>query len=911
MEFARPLPLRTIIQNFLEYILDSVTNDIIISSSPPSSYNYFLFKHPNITEPEEGYAIESAKMFGLKLIYYKKGWAIKASRAREQFSEIKNFVYRTFANPLLDIFIPSEDFRIEKIIKPVKHRLRLPAIDKTEKLKEFYNFTDEELQIIFKSYKEKFGRNPNIIEAGTFAQYWSEHCRHKTINGKYVVDGKPVFPNLLKETIFEVTRKLNKKWCVSVFKDNSGIIDVDGKLCICAKVETHNHPSSIEPYSGAATGIGGVIRDIIGTGKGAKPIASIDAFLVGNIADRNNKTANLIWEPYNLLKNLVCGVRDYGNRMGIPTVAGFVYFDNSYLFNPLVYCGTIGIIEKSKIEKKVAPGDLIVLIGGRTGKDGLHGASFSSGKISEKEFNDAILSVQLPNPIVEKKVEQFVLRITRENIIKSITDCGAGGIAVASLEIIQNWGADIKLDEVKIKYKGLSPYELWLSESQERMIVVIDKKDIEKFLAIAKEEEVEFTVLGTITPSRICNIYFKNKKLAQFHKDTLDTELPTKNFYLTSFTITKPEPVKEFEISNLKFKIENFVDCLDKIILDIISHPIIASKENIIRRYDHEVGGRTVLKPIISKISPADGSILKLSYNKNIAVAIGLGCKVELMKIDPYEGSAQSIDEAIRNIITLGVNPQKIALLDNFCWGDSKNPDELYKLVESSKACKDVGLIYKTPFISGKDSFNNFFIDSKGKKINITPTLLITAIGIINDISYVPSSIFQRNNNYIYFLGSDQFLLGGSILYKKYGYIGKFYPKLNPAYATSLYKKIHSAIKTKLIKSIHDISDGGLITTIIEMFLDSKYGVELDFISLNFYSSIIDVLFSEPPSSFVIEVDEDKIWKFEQHFKNFFYLRLGKTIPASEIAIKTTARTITLKKNILENHYLKPLKDLF
>ncbi len=902
------------VMSFLNYILDHAINDIISYNHLPAKPHYFIFKHPNIMEQEEEYAKESAKTFGLRLIHFKKGWAIQVVSKLQNFkfqnyeTDIKNFAYQTFANPLLDIFISQRKFHTRKITKPVRHNITLPDIENEQDLRNFYNFITEELRIIFKSYEEKFNRKPNIAEIGTFAQYWSEHCRHKTMKGTYFVDGRLAFSNLLKETIFEVTQKLKRKWCVSVFEDNAGVIDVDGRFCVCAKVETHNHPSSIEPYSGSATGIGGVIRDIIGTGKGAKPIGSIDIFFVGNInnskfnsVESKDKMQNLVWEPCNLLKNLVCGVRDYGNRMGIPTVSGSVYFDDSYLFNPLVYCGTIGIIEKNKVKKEVLPGDLIILIGDRTGRDGLHGASFSSGKISKEESNSAILSVQLPNPIVEKKVEQFINRATRENIIKSVTDCGAGGIAVASLEIIQNFGAHIKLEDVKIKYKGLSPYELWLSETQERMIVVIDKNDLNKFIEIAKEEEVDFTILGNITKSPVCKIYFKDKIIAEFHKDTLDRKIPQKKFYLNSFTITKPEPVHSYSFSNLRNEI-----------LNIISNPIVASKENIIRRYDHEVGGRTVIKPIINNISPANGCVLKLFYDKNVGVAIGLGHKTELMKVDPYEGSIQSIDEAVRNVITLGANPAKISLLDNFCWGDSQDTDQLYKLIESARACKDLGLIYKTPFISGKDSFNNFFVDAAGRKINITPTLLITAIGIVDNISYIPSTILKGTNSRIYFVGSNQFMLAGSIFYKQYGYTGKFYPKLKPHYALKLYKLIYTAIKKNMISSIHDVSDGGIITTIIEMFLDSNCGVELNFESFPNKQLIFNLLFSEPPSSFIVEIDKEKIREFIKLFENFFCFEIGKTTPINNyLLIKTPTKLIQFSKDILKKHYLQPLSTLF
>ncbi len=901
---------KTDYHNFLNHIFDTVSNELRIYRKIPPTFNYFIFKHPNIQEVEEEYAKEAASLFNLDLTYFKKGWAIKVPSIKND-SLIQEFSFKNFANPLLDIFFPYKEFNIEKITKLLPHKLELPKINNISFLKEFYNLSKDELNIIFQEYIHRFGRNPNILEIGTFAQYWSEHCRHKTINGTYYIDGRLVFSNLLNETIFYVTKKLKKKWCVSVFKDNSGVIAIDDKSCICAKVETHNHPSSIEPYSGAATGIGGVIRDIIATGKGAKPICSLDAFFVGNIYKNSKQYNNILWKPINLLKNLVLGVRDYGNRMGIPTTAGCVYFDDSYLFNPLVFCGTIGIIDKNKVKKEVKPGDYIILIGGRTGRDGLHGASFSSGKITKEEFNKAINSVQLPNPIVEKKIEQFILRTTKENIIESITDCGAGGISVATLEIIQHYGAMIELNTVKTKYSGLSEYEIWLSESQERVIVIIDRKNLKRFIKIAQEEEVEFSILGNVTNIPICTIHYNGKIIAKFHKMTLDRKLPTKTFYLNSYDTIKPIPV-DFSLC------ESYSSIVDSI-LKIISNPITSSKESIIRQYDHEVGGRTILKPIADRISSSDGCILKLFYDKDIGVGIGIGHKVEIMKVDTYEGAIQSVDEAVRNLISMGGNPEKIALLDNFCWGDAQDSDQLYRLVRASQACKDIAIVYKMPFISGKDSFNNYFVSDTGKKINITPTLLITAVCIIDNINKIPSKIFLSPNSSIYYIGPNQFLLGCSLFYKLHGYTGKFYPKLKAKEAIKLYKMLHRAITDGIISSIHDISEGGIACAVVEMFLDSQYGVTLDLDNniksknseKDYKETLNEILFSEPPSSFIVEVKNKYCKKFENYFKNFFYMKIGEVTNDKNFTLKSAFASTVISKSKIKKYYTNPLKNLY
>jgi phosphoribosylformylglycinamidine synthase II len=888
---------------FIEYILDNVANKIEIYYSLPTKLDYYVFKHPNIIEIEEEYAKEAAKFFNVELSRYKKGWAICTQE--KDLERVKNFAYKFFAHPLLDLVIPAENFTISQIVEPLEHHIILPSVQDHTEILNFYNLTEEELNVIYQSYKRDFNREPNIIEIGTFSQYWSEHCRHKTISGKFVIDGVERCSNLLKETIFYATEKLNKKWCVSVFKDNSGIIQVDNQYCICVKVETHNHPSSIEPYSGAATGIGGVIRDIIATGKGAKPIANLDVFFVGPI---EREVKDCFWQPILLLKNLVLGVRDYGNRMGIPTVAGAVYFDDAYIYNPLVYCGTIGILKKENIQKEVSPGMLIVLLGGRTGSDGLHGASFSSAKLSTEQFENAIRAVQLPNPIVEKKVEQAILRLTQEKIIKSITDCGAGGIAVATLEITKNYGFDISLDTIKVKYKALSDYELWLSESQERIIILIESKDLERLKEIVNEEGVEYSILGNVTNSPICHIFSKGEVIANFNKEVLDKHLPQRIFEINSYKLSLPSPVQLYQSSKTSL--------LKHYIKKILSNPNISSKESIIRQYDHEVGGRTVSKPIGIKISPSDGAVLKLFYGDKKGVAVAVGHKASLMYIDPYQASLQSVDEAVRGLICLGANPNKIALLDNFCWGDANDPDQLYKLYLSALACKDIALIYQTPFISGKDSFNNYFTLSDGKRFNIVPTLLITAVGFIRDIAIVPSQVIKSANSFVYFVGSNQFLLGGSIFYKQLGFISNFYPKLNPKDAILLYRTLHQLIKNNTISSIHDVSDGGLITTVVEMILDSKFSIRLDIkqdglFNSKYSFSLEELLFSEPPSSFVVEVEEKNAKEFERSLDRFFYFRLGQTCADKSLIISYNNLHLKISKDELYRWYTKSLSNLF
>jgi phosphoribosylformylglycinamidine synthase len=355
-------------------------------------------------------------------------------------------------------------------------------------------------------YFEKLGRNPTDVEMETIAQTWSEHCKHKTLTGiieytekKGTKKTKRIYNNLLKETVFKATMELNKKWCLSVFKDNAGIIEFDAKNGIAFKVETHNHPSALEPYGGSATGVGGVVRDILGVGLGAKPLANTDVFCLGNPDAKDSQVPKGVYHPKRIAKGVISGVRDYGNRMGIPTVNGAVYFDEGYTANPLVYCGTMGIIPKSKINKKVNSGDLILVAGGRTGRDGIHGATFSSIQLDQESD---VSAVQIGNPIVEKKVLDAMLKARDLNLYRAVTDCGAGGLSSAIGELGNKIGALVYLDRVPLKYGGLVPWEIWISEAQERMVFAVPPKNKRKIAELFSKENVEAVFIGEFTKDK-------------------------------------------------------------------------------------------------------------------------------------------------------------------------------------------------------------------------------------------------------------------------------------------------------------------------------------------------------------------------------------------------------------------------
>ncbi len=732
----------------------------------------------------------------------------------------------------------------------------------------------EEMKKI-KEYFSSLGRNPTDCELECIAQTWSEHCCHKTFKADIEYEEKEG-ENIKKESILllkeimEVTEKLNYDWCISVFKDNAGIIKMNEEWGIAFKVETHNHPSALEPYGGAGTGIGGVIRDILGVGLGAKPILNTDVFCFGELDYPYEKLPEGVLHPRRIFRGVVSGVRDYGNRMGIPTGNGAIIFDNRYVFNCLVYCGTVGVIPKSRVEKKVNENDYIVVVGGRTGRDGIHGATFSSASLKE-DIPTSV--VQIGNPIIEKKVQDVLLVARDMGLYNSITDCGAGGFSSAIGEMGKDIGAVVYLEKVPLKYEGLSPWEIFLSESQERMILAVPEKNVKKLIGLFNSEDVEATVIGKFVKTGKLTVYYKNEIVCDIDMEFLHKGVPKRK--LKGFFEKKEEKKYILKSKNLKNDI-----------LKVLSNPNIASKEEVIHQYDHEVGGRTILKPFVGHEGKglSDGVVLKPFYDSYEGIVVACGINPFYGEIDPYYMAGNCIEECIRNIVSCGGNPEKIAILDNFCWGNVSDEKELGKLVRCVKGCKDFALKYKVPFISGKDSLNNYFKDRNGKIISIPGTLLISGVGIIEDIRKITSTDFKKPDNLIFILGKTYDELGGSQCYRIYGIKEGILPKPRPEKTLPLMKKIHYGIKNGIIKSCHDCSDGGLITTICEMMIGGNLGCEINF--LNVLSDEKEpeiILFSESCGRFVIEIEKEKLKEFETLFKGEEFGEIGKVVNEKKI----------------------------
>ncbi len=699
------------------------------------------------------------------------------------------------------------------------------------------------------------GRNPSDVELQTIGQTWSEHCFHKTFKGDIVTaEGKLLVANMFKEYIAKATREINPSWCLSVFEDNAGIIEFEDGYAVAAKVETHNHPSAIEPFGGAATGTGGVIRDILGVW--ADPIACTDVLCFGPLDYDYSKLPEGTKHPKYLFREVVAGIGHYGNNMGIPTVNGAICFDEGYVGNVVVYCGCLGILPVSEFTKETEPGDIAFLAGGRTGRDGIHGVTFASAELTKKSEEVSRPAVQIANPIEEEKLKRAIIEMRRRKLGSAITDLGGGGLSCAAGEMAyrSNCGVYVELERVPLRYPGMAPWEIYVSESQERMLLSVPEKNLEDVLDIFEGEDVEATPVGKFAGGNAVKVRYKGYPVA-------DLDLP--------FLFNPPRARRVAEWEKPSFTEPSFAEPEDltKDLLKALSLPNVASKESVIRTYDHEVKGNTVLKPLQGKYGgPNDATVIKPLDNSWKGVVISCGMNPNYGKIDPYWMAASAIDEAVRNNVSVG--GRRIALLDNFTWGSPEKLDRMGGLVRACRACYYFAKAFRTPFISGKDSLYN-----ESPMGPVTPTLLITALGMIPDVRKAVSVDVKRPGNIIYIVGRTYPELGGSEYYKLRGFLGKTVPKVRATEARRTMNAIIRAIDLGYIRSCHDLSEGGLAVASAEMAFSGAYGIELilrDVPRSRGAKRDDYILFSESNSRFLVEVPET--------YREDFEVLMGKNV---------------------------------
>ncbi len=743
------------------------------------------------------------------------------------------------------------------------------------------------------------GRDPFEIELETIAQTWSEHCCHKTLGSPVDhirPDGTTRYDNLLKETVFAATQTVRRQlgprdWCVSVFRDNSGVVRFDGDNDICVKVETHNHPSAIEPYGGAATGLGGVIRDVLGTGLAAKPIANLDVFCVGSSELPADELPPGVIHPRRLLEGVVAGVRDYGNRMGIPTIAGGVFYDPGYTCNPLVFCGTVGVMPRNAADASVQRGDLIVVAGGRTGRDGIHGATFSSIELSSESETESGGAVQIGHAINEKTLCDFVLAAAEQRLFHAITDCGAGGLSSAVGEMGATLGADVDLDRVPLKYEGLSATEVWISEAQERMVLAVPPGNWEKIAAIAAAEGVEATAIGTFTGQGRLVLKWQGRIAGDLDCHFLHEGRPRQRL-ISRYS----PPLREPSLWPAD------LPSLDRCLLDVLAAPDVASKEWIIRQYDHEVQGASVVKPLLGPgDGPADGTVVRGVLGRDRGIVLGVGLRHRIGGRDPYQMAAGGIVEAIANVVAAGADPERIALLDNFCWGDTRRETSLGTLVEACRACHDMAVFFAAPFVSGKDSLNNVFsyVDAAGTphELSIPPTLLATALGQVDDVRRAMTPDLKTPGSRLAIIGLSRDDLAGSQVELVCGLTGGSVPQVDPATCRTAWSAVASAIRSRCIAACHDVSDGGVAAAVAEMAIGGGCGARLDLATLPAEVSAtgaardITLAFTETPGRFICEVPAAAIERFEALMDGLAWAWAGVVVAEPVLTIEGTAGT--------------------
>jgi phosphoribosylformylglycinamidine synthase len=836
-----------------EVLVDPVVESFLVHPGGASPPGHEIVVHvlpkPGVTDPEAESAAELLRDLGFPVVGMR---TIRSYRVAGAAEHLPRLIQRVLANDAVEQAIVGAlpfdrlgqgthyEFHLVTVPICAMDDAALVAASKSGQL----SLSLAEMRSIQAHFNE-LGCDPTDCELETLAQTWSEHCSHKTLKGRIEFEGRTI-DNLLKQTIFAATKALDLDWLVSVFSDNAGVVRFDDEWDVCFKVETHNHPSAIDPYGGSNTGLGGVIRDALGTGLGAKPICNTDVFCVAPPDLPPDQLPSGVLHPKRVLKGVVAGVRDYGNRMGIPTVNGALAVDPGYLANPLVFCGTVGILPRGKAFKRVEPGDRIVSIGGRTGRDGIHGATFSSAELTGESESLSGGAVQIGNAITEKMVLDVIVQARDRGLFRAITDCGAGGFSSAVGEMGAEVGALVDLERAPLKYQGLSYTEIWISEAQERMVLAVPPEHWPALKELCAREHVEATDLGEFVPTGRLTLRYHGKVVADLSMEFLHEGRPA---VVRTATFTPP-PEPRLELPERSDFTEDLIT--------LLRHWDVCSKEWIVRQYDHEVQGRTVIKPLVGDRDdgPGDASVVLPVRGSQWGLAISCGINPRYGRLDPYAMAACVIDEAIRNCVAVGAHPRRIALLDNFCWGNTERPETLGGLVLAAQACHDLALAYRTPFISGKDSLNNEYAH-EGQSLAIPPTLLISAIGQVPDVRRCVTMDFKEAGNLVVLVGMTRNELGGSLWAATQGLGGGSVPGVVPALGSAIFRAVHLAISRGLVRSCHDLSEGGVAVALAEMAIAGGIGARLSLRDVPCEDEAAHdavLLFSESPTRFLLEV---------------------------------------------------------
>ena len=694
-----------------------------------------------------------------------------------------------------------------------------------------------------KEYFVKEGREPTDIELQSLGQAWSEHCCYKSSKA------------ILKEFVFGIGRE------DVLSRGDAGVMVFDEDHGYALRIESHNHPSAVEPYGGAATGIGGILRDVVCMG--AQPIALADPLCFGH-PDRKGELPPGTKHPRYLMSGVVSGIRDYGNRVGIPTITGGMFFDERYTGNCLVNVACLGIVKRSDLAKNYAggPGEVMVLIGGRTGRDGIHGVNFASRDLTETSDEDSRGAVQLGDPITKEPVMHACFEVNAKHLITGMKDLGGGGLScvVGEMALDAGCGADVNLEKVPLKESGLAPWEIWVSESQERMMCTCKPEKLEKVLAVFDSWDVLATPVAMTTDTRRTRIFWHGEQIFDMDQHFLTTG-PLYN-----------RPYVDPQVSSMENERSPRLPDDRTVILRLLSDPNVASKEWAIRQYDHEVRAATVLHPMVGEMNrtgPGDASVLRPVPSSLKGLAAAIGCNPWFTSLDPYRGGMSSVDEAWRNVVAVGAMPN--ALTDCLNFGNPERPERLGEFREAVRGIGDFAKALNIPIPSGNVSLYN---EAPGGA-SVLPTPMMMCCGIIDDISKAVTADFKGPGNRIYVIGETKEEMGGSLLYRVFGGKQGVVPSVDVDNVRELTGKTLEAMDRRLISGCHDCSDGGIAVAVAEMCISGQTGAVLDLRKAADMSPR-KVLYSESNTRWIAEVSEENAEEFEKIMGGSAH-KIGKT----------------------------------
>jgi phosphoribosylformylglycinamidine synthase subunit PurSL len=689
------------------------------------------------------------------------------------------------------------------------------------------------------------GRDPTDVELETLAQTWSEHCAHKTFRAAITTSERAGGDTVdLLGMLRAATDAVAAPFVRSAFVGNAGIVSFVPGTTIALKAETHNHPSAVEPFGGANTGVGGVIRDVLGAAH--RPIACTDVLCFGPPDLPIEALPDGALHPRRIREGVVDGVADYGNKIGLPTVAGAVLYDRAYTTNPLVFCGCIGVADERPAPGGPFPGDRVVVLGGRTGRDGIRGATFSSAAMDATTGEVAGASVQIGDPVTEKLLIDVLAGAG--DLWTAITDCGAGGLSSAVGEMAERVGADVELAAAPLKYPGLAPWEIWLSEAQERMVVAVPPARLAEFGGRCARHGVELADLGSFTGDGRLVVRHGGEVVLELDTAFLHDGRPRRRL-----TASPPSPDRT----------PGRRDVADPVatLLALLAHRNIASKASVINRYDHEIGGGTVVRPLVGPAAdgPGDGVVLADPRDSH-GVAVGIGVNPWLGLHDPEAMAHAVVDEAIRNVVAVGGDPDRVALLDNFSWGDPRRSSTLGELVAAVRGCHDAAIAHGAPFVSGKDSLNNEYTGADGQCHAVPPTLVITAVAHVPEVGACVTAELTAPGSTLLLVGQTRAEFAGSHLDLVLGEpaaVGAA-PQPDPD-APGRYRRLHAAIRAGLVRACHDVSEGGLAVALAELCIAGRLGAVIDQLP---HPDRATALFAESTGRLVVEVRPEDVARF-------------------------------------------------